>query len=64
MRGGKLYDSEWGKRMKGEGIFAKQISDLFAISARRAGLNQSGKTMSPRNFRPPAGPQLELGLDA
>jgi hypothetical protein len=50
--------------MKGEGIFAKQISDLFAISARRAGLNQSGKTMSPRNFRPPAGPQLELGLDA
>lgn len=63
MRGGKLYDSEWGKRMKGEGVFAKQISDLFAISVRRVGLNLGGKKMSPRNFRLPAGPQLELGFD-
>jgi DNA repair photolyase len=60
MRGGKLYDAEWGKRMKGEGTFAKQISDLFTISARRAGLNQTPIQLSTRHFKRPAGAQLEL----
>jgi DNA repair photolyase len=64
MRGGKLYDPDWATRMKGEGIFAKQMSDLFAISVRRAGLNRGGTGLSARNFRPPAGAQLELGLDS
>lgn len=38
MRGGKLNDSRFGSRMRGEGIFADQISQLFDISCRRAGL--------------------------
>jgi DNA repair photolyase len=64
MRGGKLYEADWGKRMKGEGIFAKQISDLFAIAARRAGLNKSAIELSTRHFRRPAGAQLELAYDS
>ena len=40
MRGGKDYDSEWGKRMKGAGPYAWQIGRRFEIAARkRLGLN-------------------------
>ncbi len=60
MHGGKLYDSDWGKRMKGEGIFARQMSDLFGIAARRAGLNKAAVALSAVHFRRPAGAQLEL----
>ena len=38
MRGGRLNDPHFGSRMRGEGIFADQISQLFDISCRRAGL--------------------------
>ena len=37
LRGGQLNVSEWGARMKGEGIFAEQIRELFCATARRAG---------------------------
>jgi DNA repair photolyase len=38
MRGGKLNAARFGSRMRGEGIFADQISQLFELSCRRAGL--------------------------
>jgi DNA repair photolyase len=38
MRGGRLNDPRFVSRMRGEGIFADQISQLFDISCRRAGL--------------------------
>jgi DNA repair photolyase len=60
MRGGKLNVSEWGKRMRGEGIFADQIHDLFAVAARRAGLNRVEWDLRTDHFRRPGG-QLELG---
>ena len=59
LRGGKLNVSEWGKRMKGEGIFADQIHDLFAVAARRAGLNETEILLTTEHFRRPGG-QLEL----
>ncbi|MFD2206460.1 hypothetical protein [Kiloniella antarctica] len=40
MRGGKDYDARWGKRMRGEGVFAKLIADRFALSRQRYGLNR------------------------
>ncbi len=39
MRGGKLYDSAWGKRMRGEGPFARLIADRFRKAATRHGLH-------------------------
>lgn len=57
--GGKLYDSEWGKRMSGEGIFAEQLRAMFDVAARRAGLNQEQFTLSTDHFRKP-GEQLSL----
>ncbi len=60
LRGGELYTADWGKRMKGEGIFAEQIHDMFAVAARRAGLNQSPSGVSYENFRRLGGTQLSL----
>src|SRR4051812_4780847 len=60
LRGGKLYDSQWGKRMHGEGIFADQIRDLFEIAARRAGLDRERTVLSTEHFRRPGGQQLSL----
>ena len=60
LRGGKLYDATFGARMRGEGIFAEQIKQLFAVSARRAGLNRDEFALSAAHFRRPGGVQLEL----
>lgn len=59
MRGGKLYDSDWGKRMKGEGIFAEQLRAMFEVATRRAGLNQEELKLATEHFRKP-GEQLSL----
>lgn len=60
LRGGKLNVSEWGARMKGEGIYAEQIRDLFQVAARRAGLNQERLALSIAHFRRAGGQQLTL----
>lgn len=59
LRGGKLYDSAWGSRLRGEGLFAEQLRDLFEVSARRAGLNRESLALSTAHFRKP-GEQLTL----
>jgi DNA repair photolyase len=38
MRGGELNDARFGSRMRGEGIFARYIAQLFSISCRKAGI--------------------------
>jgi DNA repair photolyase len=60
IRGGSLNVSEWGARLRGEGIFAEQLRHLFQISARRAGLNQERHPLSTAAFRRPGGQQLSL----
>jgi len=39
MRDGKLYEYAFGKRMRGEGIFADQIESLFDVACRKHGLD-------------------------
>ena len=41
IRGGKLNDSNFGSRMRGKGIFAKQLSALFHAACRKAGITNS-----------------------
>jgi DNA repair photolyase len=62
LRGGKLNDSEFGSRMRGEGIFAEQISQMFHVARRKAGLPEHGPELSADAFQRPEGPQLALGL--
>lgn len=60
MRGGKLYDAQWGKRFSGEGIFAKQIAQMFEVARRKAGISNDGAELSPAAFRRADGTQLSL----
>ncbi len=53
MRGGELHDSRFGKRMRGEGIFAKQVGDLFHLVRRQHGLARRGIEHSTAAFRRP-----------
>jgi DNA repair photolyase len=54
LRGGKLNDSNFGSRMQGEGVFAKQLSDVFRIFTRKFGLDQAHKPLSTNSFRRPS----------
>jgi len=58
LRGDRLNNSEWHRRMTGEGIFAEQIASLFKIACRRAGVG-SRPTLSCKSFRRST-PQLSL----
>jgi DNA repair photolyase len=60
LRGGRLYDSNFGDRMRGTGIFADQIRQLFEVSARHVGLNRTDMKLSGAQFRRPGGVQLEM----
>jgi DNA repair photolyase len=40
MRGGKDYDSDFAKRMKGEGLWADMLKQRFKNATRRLGMNQ------------------------
>ena len=62
MRGGKLNDPRFGSRMRGEGIFADQIHQMFEIARRKAGIPDEGPELSAAAFRRPQGPQLSLDL--
>jgi hypothetical protein len=62
MRGGKLNDPRFGSRMRGQGIFADQISQMFHIARRMVGLPEDGPELSTAAFRRPEGAQLALGL--
>ncbi|MGB3810275.1 MAG: PA0069 family radical SAM protein [Parvibaculum sp.] len=61
MRGGKDYDAEWGKRMRGTGPYAWQIGRRFEIATKRLGLERGGWKVDCSQFRVPgSGKQLSL----
>jgi len=61
-RGGNLYDSRFGIRGRGEGLYAEAIKSLFQTTARRLGLDTSCSDWGPTPFRrpPKVGSQLPL----
>jgi DNA repair photolyase len=52
-RGGELNDTRFGTRMKGEGVLAKTIADLFALARQKAGLVRRLPPLSTAEFRRP-----------
>lgn len=65
IRGGKLNDSRFVHRMRGEGVYWESIRQLFKVSARRYGLDRpfEESTADACRDEPPAVPghvQLEL----
>jgi len=60
MRGGKLNDSNFTTRMRGEGIFADQMAELFHLACKKAGISEERPLLSTEHFRIPSSPQGEL----
>ncbi len=65
IRGGKLYDSRFHTRGRGEGPYAEMIESMFDTTVARLGLNRRGdefKDDQPTTFRrpPPKTNQLSL----
>jgi len=61
LRGGKLNDTRFHDRMRGEGIFAEQIRSMFRTACAKVGLGSERFWPDARAFRRPA-PEDQLGL--
>ncbi|MGH7774050.1 MAG: PA0069 family radical SAM protein [Candidatus Binatia bacterium] len=60
VRGGKLNDPNFHSRMRGEGIFAEQMAELFRLACKKAGISERRPHLSTAHFRRPSGCQLGL----
>ena len=60
LRGGRLSDTRFGRRMRGEGIFSDQVRALFDAACKRHGLDGPAPDLSTSSFRRPDDPQLGL----
>ena len=62
MRGGKDYDAEWGRRMRGEGPYAWQIGRRFEIACKKLELNIHKRRLRCDLFTPPQPNGVQLSL--
>jgi DNA repair photolyase len=62
-RGGKMYDSRFGVRGTGEGVYAEAIAQLFEQTAQKLGFeSRRPDPDAPSTFRRPAWPKSQLTL--
>ncbi|MFZ2102533.1 MAG: PA0069 family radical SAM protein, partial [Oricola sp.] len=62
MRGGKDYDAEWGKRMRGTGPYAWQIARRFEMTTKRLELNRRRLQLRSDLFVTPRPENEQLSL--
>ncbi len=62
MHGGKSYRADWGKRMRGEGLYAAMIAQRFDKARRRLGLDVPDVGLRRDLFRVPPRPGDQLSL--
>lgn len=58
--GGKINDSRWGKRIKGDGVVAKQISDLVKLGRNKYLSNRSMPKLDSTWYLQQKNPQMKL----
>jgi len=61
-RGGKDYDSAWGKRMTGGGPYAWMLGRRFELACEKLGLNTAKSPLSTAHFRAPKAGSEQLSL--
>lgn len=63
-RGGSLYVSDFGERMRGKGDYAELLSQRFAVACRRLGLasGRGAATLDCSQFRAPPAEDRQLRL--
>ncbi|HEV3205027.1 MAG TPA: PA0069 family radical SAM protein [Gemmataceae bacterium] len=57
IRAGKLNDSNFGTRMRGQGPMAEILADMFHLACKKAGIDGRHPSLSSAAFRHPAGNQ-------
>jgi len=62
MRGGKDYDADFGKRMKGSGPYAWQINRRVELTTKRLGFSSGRRPLNCDLFIPPKGEGVQLSL--
>ena len=62
LHGGKDYDADWGKRFRGQGLWADLMARRFKVATARLGLDGLQPALRCDLFRPPprAGDQMSL----
>jgi DNA repair photolyase len=60
VRGGKLNESEFGKRACGEGKMAESIRSMFEMFSRKYGLDKPSQPLSTHHFRTTGRGQLSM----
>jgi len=60
LRDGALYDSGWGTRMKGSGLFADHIRSMFHMGCKRAQFPEGRIHLSAASFRNIQDKQIKL----
>lgn len=61
LRGGRLNDAHFHERMRGEGIWAAHLKQVFGTTCRRLGMNERSLALSTEAFRRiGTGPQYDL----
>ncbi|HEX2512691.1 MAG TPA: PA0069 family radical SAM protein, partial [Xanthobacteraceae bacterium] len=62
MRGGKDYDSTWGKRQTGSGPYAWMLGRRFELACEKLGLNKTKRPLTTEHFEPPIKRAKQLNL--
>lgn len=62
LHGGRDYDAGFGKRMRGQGVWADLTARRFAVAAARAGLKERLPPLRCDLFRPPLARGAQLSL--
>ena len=62
MHGGKDYEAQWGRRMRGQGPYAEMIAARFSLAIKRLGLKENAPHMRCDLFQPPVAPTAQLSL--
>lgn len=63
LHGGKDYHAEWGKRFKGQGLWAELMARRFGVAVARLGLDAPQPALRCDLFRPPLARGAQLGFD-
>jgi DNA repair photolyase len=54
IRGGELNSSQFGSRMRGQGVYAEQLGKMFKLYTKKFGLNQKPIELSTSHFKKPS----------
>ena len=60
IRGGRLNDPNFKSRMRGEGIFAEQMAELFELARKKSGIRERWPKLTTEHFRRAEKTQLSL----